>query len=119
MNNKFQLSVYNTFTRKIEEIEVTEEIYKVYKRTGWNIKDNNSSFYNHEIQFSGLIGGNDEGYENFDEFICNEEDPLYKVVNNTTLQSMRKVFKSLEAGEQKIILEIFINKKSEREYAKV
>lgn len=55
-NEKFKISVYNTITRKEEEVEVSEEIYTTYRRTGWNIQDNNQSFYSHEIQWSDHIG---------------------------------------------------------------
>lgn len=82
-NEKFKISVYNTITRKEEEVEVSEEIYTTYRRTGWNIQDNNQSFYSHEIQWSGLIGGDDENYENFKEFIDLEHSP-----EDLTLQSM-------------------------------
>ena len=65
MSKKYYLYVHNTMTGKTEKVEVTEEVYFVYRRTEWNIKDNNNSFYKHEIQLSSLIGY----YENFSEFI--------------------------------------------------
>lgn len=36
----YTLTVYNTLTRKNEEIEVSEEVYQTYRRTAWNIDDN-------------------------------------------------------------------------------
>ena len=56
MNNK-KLKVYDTISGQLIDVEVTEEVYHAYMRTGWNIQDNNASFYKHEIQFSLLIGG--------------------------------------------------------------
>ena len=52
-----------------EDVVVTKDVYDTYCRTEWNIKDNNASFYDHEIQMSCLIGGEDNGYENFREFV--------------------------------------------------
>lgn len=72
MNNKV-LKVYDTITGKMVDVEVTPEVYREYMRTEWGIKNNNNSFYEHEIQFSALIGGNDDAYENFDEFIQNDD----------------------------------------------
>lgn len=68
-NGKFTLIVFNTCTREYEEVMVTEEVYRTYCRTRWNIKDNDQSFFDHEIQMSGMIGGQDGAYENFREFI--------------------------------------------------
>ena len=58
-NGKFTLIVFNTCTREYEEVMVTEEVYRTYCRTRWNIKDNDQSFFDHEIQTSGMIGSQD------------------------------------------------------------
>ena len=46
---------YDPATRKIERVTVTHEVYNAYRRSGWNIADNNQSFFKHEIQMSSLI----------------------------------------------------------------
>ena len=66
----YTLKVYNTLTKQYEDVVVTKKVYDTYRRTEWNIKDNDESFYDHEIQISGLIGGEGDGYENFREFLC-------------------------------------------------
>lgn len=75
MAKTYLITVYNTLTSKYEEVSVSEEVYRVYMRTSWNIKDNAKSFYAHEIQLSSLIGGDDGAYENFREFIDTEHSP--------------------------------------------
>lgn len=45
---KYTLTVFNTCTREYEEVAVTEEVYRTYYRTGWNIKDNNQRFFDNE-----------------------------------------------------------------------
>ena len=64
---------YDPATRKIERVTVTHEVYNAYRRSGWNIADNNQSFFKHEIQMSSLIGGEEGGYDNFREFIGDPE----------------------------------------------
>ena len=54
--NKYIISVRNTANGKYENVEVSEEVYIAYMRTGWNIKDNDESFFKHHIQFSALLG---------------------------------------------------------------
>ena len=66
---KNTVRVYDTVSKKYVDVEVSEEVRVHYNRTQWNIDDNNGSFYNHEIQFSALIGGKDGTFENFREFI--------------------------------------------------
>jgi hypothetical protein len=79
MNNKI-VKVYDTITGKMVDVEVSQEIYTEYMRTEWGIKNNDNSFYNHEIQFSQLIGGDDGAFENFREFKKPNYDyePWYK-----------------------------------------
>ena len=71
---KYIISIKNTFSGKYENIEVSEEVYTAYMRTGWNIKDNDDSFFKHQIQFSALLGNIDDAVENFKEFINAVED---------------------------------------------
>ena len=82
-NGKFTLIVFNTCTREYEEVMVTEEVYRTYCRTRWNIKDNDQSFFDHEIQTSGMIGSQDGAYENFREFIdaINTPEPSSLIFN--------------------------------------
>ena len=37
--NKYIISVRNTANGKCENVEVSEEVYTAYMRTGWNIKE--------------------------------------------------------------------------------
>jgi hypothetical protein len=37
--NKYIISVRNTANGKYENVEVSEEVYTAYMRTGWNIKE--------------------------------------------------------------------------------
>lgn len=93
MKDTYIVRAYNTITKKVESVEVSKEIYEVYTRTMWNIADNNKSFYGHEIQMTGLIGGDDNAFENFHEFIDTENTP-----ENIALKSerMKEGFKTLD-----------------------
>jgi hypothetical protein len=57
MNNTEKIIVFNTLTNELQEVYVTPEVAQIFKRTGWNIKDNDKSFFKHEIQMSALVGG--------------------------------------------------------------
>ena len=55
MDKKYEICTYNTFTKRMEKVAVSKEVYTAYKRSGWNIKDNNQSFYDHEIHMRHLM----------------------------------------------------------------
>ncbi len=113
---KNTVSVYDTISKKIVEVEVSDDIRTHYNRTQWNIDDNNESFYKHEIQFSALIGGHENAFENFKEF---------KTDYNVEVQTDRKMFieklyKSLELlseSERELITMLYFQNKTERECA--
>lgn len=56
---KNTVRVYDKISKKVVKVEVSDAIYTHFKRTKWAIENNNSSFYEHEIQFSALIGGHE------------------------------------------------------------
>ena len=89
-NKKYTLTVYNTVTHRNEEVEVTHEVYHAYRRTGWGIENNDTSFFAHEIQMSGLIGGEEGAYENFKEFIDTENIPDNTVLKIMEIDALRK-----------------------------
>jgi len=99
------IGVYNTLTRKYENVEVSDEVYIAYTRSGWNIDDSNSSFYKHEIQISSLVGDDDANYENFHE------------LSSVGIEQIKTAIISLSPDEQMLIRALFFEGVSEREYA--
>ena len=117
MENKI-LKVYDTITGKMVDVEVTPEVYEVYMRTGWNIHDNNESFYKHEIQFSQLVGGNEGAYENFDEFI-QDDDYEDDIINKIYLERLPGVMNQLSKDDRELIDLMFYKNMSEAQIAEM
>ena len=69
------LNIYNTMTGEFELVQVTKEVFQTYRRTKWHIEDSTERFYKHETQMSSLIGGENDGYERFHEFIDYDNTP--------------------------------------------
>ena len=103
MNNIHTLSVYDTLTGKYENVSVTEEVYRVYRRTGWNIDDNNASYYSHEIQFSQLICGEDGAYENFHEFVSPEDETAETVLRTVRIEQLNSILLMLTEKEREVL----------------
>ena len=115
---KNTVRVYDTVSKKIVEVEVSDEVRTHYNRTQWNIDDNNESFYKHEIQFSALIGGHENAFENFREFMTD-----YNVEKETDLKMLvEKLYSCLELLselDRELIMMLYFENKTERECAEI
>ena len=117
-NGKFTLIVFNTCTREYEEVMVTEEVYRTYCRTRWNIKDNDQSFFDHEIQTSGMIGSQDGAYENFREFIDAINTPEHIILEQIKKEALYQAISALPAADQALVQGLFFKGQSELDYAR-
>ena len=115
MNRVFKLSVFNTITRRYEEIEVTEEIYREYKRTEWAIENDDRSFREHQISFSCLIGGENNNYETFDEFVRASIEAADEPVRDEEgyEELLHKAVDSLTPKHREVIEELFFKGKTQ------
>ena len=114
----YTVKVYDTITRQFADVTVTKEVYDTYRRTEWNIKDNNDSFYAHEIQMSGLIGGEEDGYENFHEFVDDENTPDNSVINEELKRAVLEGVDELDQNDRELIYALFGEGMSGREYSR-
>lgn len=113
--NKYIVTVYDSASNMFKDVALTEEQYKTYMRTEWNIKDNNKSYYSHEIQFSSLIGGEDCNYERFHEFT---DDSLeLTVMQRMDNAALKQALSTLSQKDRNLIFAIYFEGMSERAYA--
>ena len=102
--------IYDRITNTPVEVKVSDEVYKQYMRTGWSIKNNNRSFYKHEIQFSALKGTCDY----YNEFISETDWVECKIYYKDIYECIDK----LSYKERTVINLIFFEGYSESECAK-
>ena len=120
---EYKVSVFNTTTGKYELVEVTKEVYEVFTRTQWNLEDNESSFYEHQIPLSQLAGTEDtlEAWERFDEFVVECEiasrDEIEKFAKEQERKALFTALKSLKAAELELIEAIYFNGMTVKAYA--
>lgn len=114
MNNK-TLKVYDTITRKLVDIEVSQDIYDEYKKLEWRIKKKNRTFYEHEVQFSMLIGNSNGSLEGFKEFVSDPEDTVDKVVDIVLTEKLIECFDLLKPQEKHLLKMLFIDGATENE----
>ena len=116
---KNTVRVYDTMSKEYVDVEVSEEVRIHYNRTQWNIDDNNESFYNHEIQFSALIGGKDGTFENFREFINVHEDVEKKAVYKVLIERLYDCLIFLPESDRELIKMLYFENMTERECAEI
>ena len=110
MKNK-KLNVYDTVNKKYIELEVSDEIYIAYKQTGWDIANNNKSFYQHEIQLSALKGSLDNGYENFHEFVSLNKS----LETSITIIELKKALEKISLSDRNLIKMLYFDGMTELE----
>lgn len=108
--------IYDSATGTHVDIEVSSEVYNCYRRTAWNIQKNNQRFYAHEIQFSSLIGGLNQAFENFSEFRSSTGDPQQLLCDAATCQMIAEAFRKLSPADRRILRILIIEGHSERWY---
>ena len=113
------LRVYDTTTGEVVEIEVSQEIYDAYMRTFWNIHDNNESFFAHEIQFSQLIGGNNNRFENFHEFMADKEITEREAVYRMMYKRLHECIEMLSKNDQELVKMLYFEMRTEKECAEI
>ena len=116
-NYKLTVSVYNTITKQYELIEVSEKVRAEYLRGQGKIYRNNKRFFKHEIQMSSLIGGEDGAYENFREFVNSDNTPESEAMKNSAVSDLHKAISRLTGEEQELIIALFFDGVSEKDYA--
>ena len=113
----YVLNVYNTMTGQYELIQVTKEVFQTYRRTKWNIEDSTERFFKHETQMSSLIGGENNGYERFHEFIDYDNTPENQAIEEMVFQSLHNVLELLPPKDYELIYELYFKNRTERECA--
>ena len=116
MNNK-TVKVYDTFTGKTVDVMVSQEVYDEYMRTEWGIKNNNAAFYDHEIQFSMLIGGDDGAFENFHEFITDDDPTTGYALSKAAFDEVMAAIAKLKKADRELIHLLFFCEYTEQECA--
>ena len=115
-NKKYTLTVYNTVTHRNEKVEVHMRYITPTAGPDGALKTMTPVFF-HEIQMSGLIGGEEGAYENFKEFIDTENIPDKTVVAAMELDALQIALSALPDADKALVQALFYDGLTEQEYA--
>lgn len=108
MENIKTLTVFNTCTSKHEVVEVSQEVYDEFRRGEWRISKNDDKHNANETPFSALVGGGENAFENFDEFVDPEKLPDNEVLRNEDRRLARIMLCELsETKRRRFIMHYF------------
>ena len=68
---------------------------------------------------SSLIGGENDGYERFHEFIDYDNTPENQAIEEMVRQSLRNILDLLPPKDYELIYELYFKNRSEKEYAQM
>lgn len=117
MSKKYYLYVHNTMTGKTEKVAVSKEVYVCYKRTEWNIRANDRSFYKHEIQFSVLLSDMESLVEEVRNVVACDEMIDSAIEKKILIEKLNLIIESMSSADRELIDAIFEQGLTEREYA--
>ena len=116
--SKFTLTTFNTLSGKYEEVPVTEEVYRFYRRSRWNERHGNSMFQRNEITESRfrLINNTEDA-----EFIingCPDNGAETIFFQDYEKERIRAAIEELSFKYRELIYALFFEGMSERQYSK-
>ena len=106
------IKVYDTISKELVDVEVSDDVYVHFNRTKWNIEDNNASFYKHEIQFSQLLDELD-----FSLLIDNATEE--RAIDDVLIEKMMKALKTLPGKDMELINFLYYEHFSESKCAEI
>lgn len=109
--------IYDSATGTYVDVEVSPEVYNCYCRMGQDIQHNNSRFYEHEVQFTSLLGCADESFESFCEFLANELDPEHILCHDIPEQVLFDALTQLTAAECYLLQALVLDGYNEGRFA--
>ncbi len=114
----FKVSVFNTCTKKYEMVEVSEEVYRVYKRTEWNMDKGHVSFSKHQTPLSLLSNGFEENPENLSGYLQNCKGTYESDITTYDLHdALEQAMKILSTRDRNLIKAIYFEGYNETDYA--
>ena len=113
------LTVFNTCTSKYEVVEVSQEVYDEFRRGEWRISKNDDKHSANETPFSSLVGGDDDAFENFGEFVDSTNTPEHLCIEQAQNEKLYATLNDLAEYDMRLIQSIFFDGMSEREYAEL
>lgn len=93
--DKYIIIVPNTFTGKKEEVEVSKEVFEVYKRTAWRMKKDDKRYETRTVSLSDFKENSEFDDDEYALFESSERDPLDCVQSHESYEKLLAIIEQL------------------------
>lgn len=106
---EFTLNVYNTITKKYEDVVVAEDVYRCYKRSYWNEDKQNQSEGVHCVPFVAIRHSGEDGESmDVDCIAVDTKTPVQIVEENEMCTTLANAINRLtEPSRTRLILKYY------------
>lgn len=114
----YTVSVINTTTNRPELVEVTEEVYTAFRRTGWILKNSDRSYMRFNTNFSELPDNFEEYFESKSDFVEVCDSNFRESISQIEMHLiLTKALQTLRDKDKKLIQALFYEGYTEKAYA--
>ena len=116
--NIYKVSVFNTTTNKYEEIEVTEEVYEVYRTSEWQLENDDRRYRKHNTNFSEFGTDADSYFEKISSYVEACDSHYRRHLSQLEFhQLLTKALKTLKKEDRDLIRALYYEGFTEKTYA--
>ena len=116
---QFIIEAYNPSTKKHEAVVVTEAVYNAYRRSAWRVENNDTSFFDHEIQQSSMSPNGEISIESIREAIDEETDVAFIALRHEEARFLHMAISRLPPDEQDLVRCLFFQEMNNAEYGRL
>ena len=116
---KYEVSVFNTITKKYEMVEVSKEVFDAYRRTGWGCENDDRRYYSHTTDTCDLECGFKDAFENLNSYVS---ECIHRYERETSEFECREIVRDamevLKPRDRALIEAIYFEEKTLEEYGR-
>ena len=95
MSEQYYVNVRDTFTERIEKVEVSREVYEAYTRGLYQMRYNDRKFYGHETVISEWKADDEIEGDDYAGFESSEKDPMIQTFEHESYLKLLAVIDRL------------------------
>ena len=114
---KYEVSVFNTITKQYEMVEVSKEVYEVYRRTGWNAEKDDKRFHSHITNASDMECDFKDAFESLSSYVNECILRFEREMEHLEIKEIiSKALEELNPKERELINAIYFEGKTLEQY---
>ena len=114
---KYEVSVFNTITKRYEMVEVSKDVYEAYRRLEWNAEKDDKRFHSHTTNASEMECGFKDAFESLSSYVNECTLRFEREMEDLEIKEIiSKALEELKPKERELIEAIYFEGKTLEEY---